>query len=53
MVECASQLSPPNVGEVRKPLRAEKPAACSRLVFLLRVVMTPGENDGSWIATLP
>ena len=29
IVECASQLRPPNVGEVRKALREEKPAARS------------------------
>ena len=30
-VECASQLMPPKVGELRKPLRAEKPALRSCL----------------------
>ena len=45
-MECASQLSPPNVDDVRKPLREEKPAARSRLVPLSTAATTRGENDG-------
>ena len=53
MVECASQLMPPNVGEVRNALREEKPRACSRLVPLSRMESTAGEKDEPWTATWP
>jgi hypothetical protein len=53
MVECASQLIPPNVDDVRKALREEKPAARSRLLPLSRAALTPGENAESWTALRP
>ena len=53
MLECASQLMPPKVGEVRKALREEKPAACSRSVPLSRAAEICGEKEEPWTATLP
>ena len=52
-VECASQLSPPKVDEVRKALREEKPPARSCAVPWSSTASTPGENDEPWTATLP
>ena len=52
-VECASQLRPPKVGEVRKALREEKPAARSCAVPRSSTASMRGEKDESWTATLP
>ena len=45
--------SPPDVGEVRKALREEKPAACSCLVSLASAASTCGEKEDPCKATLP
>ena len=52
-VEWASQLIPPNVDEVRKALRAEKPAALGRAVPLSRSASTFGEKEEPWTVTRP
>ena len=52
-MEWASQLPPPNVGEVRKALREENPAARSRLVPASSTASTRAENAESWTATRP
>ena len=52
-VACASQLIAPNVGEVRKALRLEKPASFSRSVPEARTALTPAEKEESSIATRP
>ena len=52
-VACASQLSAPNVGEVRNALRLAKPASSSRAVPDARTSLTPAEKEDSSIATRP
>ena len=52
-VECASQLRPPKVGDVRKALREEKPAARSCAAPRSSTASMRGEKDESWTATLP
>ena len=52
-MEWASQLMPPNVGEVRNALREEKPAAASSALPASRTASTPGEKDVPWTATWP
>ena len=52
-VECASQLRPPNVGEVRNALRDAKPADRSCAAPRSSTASTWGENDESWTATRP
>ena len=46
-VEWASQLTPPNVGEVKNALRDENPAAVRALVPSSRTETMPGANGGS------
>ncbi|WP_425558977.1 hypothetical protein [Kutzneria kofuensis] len=41
-VECASQLPPPNVDEVRNPVLAAKPACCSFCVPASSTASMPG-----------
>src|SRR5919197_1326017 len=53
MVTCASQLSPPNVDELRKALRDENPSARSCVVPWSSTASIPGANDESWTETLP
>jgi hypothetical protein len=53
IVACASQLSPPNVGEVRKALREAKPSARSYAVPRASTASTAGENEESWTAARP
>jgi hypothetical protein len=52
-VECASQLTPPKVGEVRNALRAENPWEASSASPWRRTASTPGENQESCTATRP
>src|SRR5215207_9134110 len=49
-VECASQLRPPKVGEVRKALREEKPAARSCASPRSSAASIRGERAESWTA---
>ena len=53
MVAWASQLMPPNVGDFRKPLRAEKPASPSWSSPRSRTVSIRGAIGESWTATRP
>ena len=52
-MECASQLMPPKVEEVRKALREEKPAARSSAVPWSSTALIRGEKDEPWTATFP
>ena len=53
IVECASQLMPPNVDEVSQPLRAPKPADCSCFVPAASTLSTCGEKEDPCTATWP
>ena len=52
-VEWASQLTPPNVGDVSQPLSDEKPAARSPRVPESSTASTPGEKLEPSTATRP